>query len=185
MVYFLCKAYDSDRQNCYFALSLPVQGAWIEMKNRVYDAITVWSLPVQGAWIEIATASSASRANPCRSPCRERGLKYRGGNRDGFRPCGRSPCRERGLKSRGCKSRHDAYSRSPCRERGLKCYIQTCKAGTRESLPVQGAWIEMRRLSPLRLRKWSLPVQGAWIEIAAIRRSIALVKVAPRAGSVD
>ena len=31
MVYFLCKAYDSDRQNCYFALSLPVRGAWIEM----------------------------------------------------------------------------------------------------------------------------------------------------------
>ena len=31
MVYFLCKAYDSDRQNCYFALSLPVRGAWIEI----------------------------------------------------------------------------------------------------------------------------------------------------------
>ncbi len=31
MVYFLCKAYDSDRQNCYFAQSLPVRGAWIEM----------------------------------------------------------------------------------------------------------------------------------------------------------
>ena len=31
MVYFLCKAYDSGRQNCYFALSLPVRGAWVEM----------------------------------------------------------------------------------------------------------------------------------------------------------
>ncbi len=31
MVYFLCKAYDSDRQNCYFALSLPVRGAWVEI----------------------------------------------------------------------------------------------------------------------------------------------------------
>lgn len=31
MVYFLCKAYDSDRQNCYFARSLPVRGAWIEI----------------------------------------------------------------------------------------------------------------------------------------------------------
>lgn len=30
MVYFLCKAYDSGRQNCYFALSLPVRGAWVE-----------------------------------------------------------------------------------------------------------------------------------------------------------
>ena len=33
MVYFLCKAYDSDRQNCYFALSLPVRGAWIEIDS--------------------------------------------------------------------------------------------------------------------------------------------------------
>ena len=31
MVYFLCKAYDSGRQNCCFALSLPVRGAWVEM----------------------------------------------------------------------------------------------------------------------------------------------------------
>ena len=31
MVYFLCKAYDSGRQNCYFALSLPVWGAWVEI----------------------------------------------------------------------------------------------------------------------------------------------------------
>ena len=31
MVYFLCKASDSGRQNCYFALSLPVRGAWVEM----------------------------------------------------------------------------------------------------------------------------------------------------------
>lgn len=33
MVYFLCKVYDSDRQNCYFAQSLPVRGAWIEIKK--------------------------------------------------------------------------------------------------------------------------------------------------------
>ena len=33
MVYFLCKAYDSDRQNCYFALSLPVRGAWVEISG--------------------------------------------------------------------------------------------------------------------------------------------------------
>ena len=53
MVYFLCKAYDSDRQNCYFALSLPVRGAWVEM--------SVWLHP----------QSQRSR----RSPCGERGLK--------------------------------------------------------------------------------------------------------------
>lgn len=38
MVYFLCKAYDSDRQNCYFALSLPVRGAWVEMFQTIRKA---------------------------------------------------------------------------------------------------------------------------------------------------
>ena len=38
MVYFLCKAYDSDRQNCYFALSLPVRGAWIEIPSATAGA---------------------------------------------------------------------------------------------------------------------------------------------------
>ena len=54
MVYFLCKAYDSDRQNCYFAQSLPVRGAWIEM----------------------SATSGAFSVVPCRSPCGERGLKF-------------------------------------------------------------------------------------------------------------
>ena len=34
MVYFLCKAYDSGRQNCCFALSLPVRGAWVEIAHE-------------------------------------------------------------------------------------------------------------------------------------------------------
>ena len=56
MVYFLCKAYDSDRQNCYFALSLPVRGAWIEISvARAVTDIAVKALPVRGAWIEIAS----------------------------------------------------------------------------------------------------------------------------------
>ena len=53
MVYFLCKAYDSDRQNCYFAQSLPVRGAWIEIAYALRKAIREGSLPVRGAWIEI------------------------------------------------------------------------------------------------------------------------------------
>ena len=53
MVYFLCKAYDSDRQNCYFALSLPVRGAWIEIFRNFESVLFVQSLPVRGAWIEI------------------------------------------------------------------------------------------------------------------------------------
>ena len=53
MVYFLCKAYDSDRQNCYFALSLPVRGAWIEITIRPFRPLMLVSLPVRGAWIEM------------------------------------------------------------------------------------------------------------------------------------
>ena len=77
MVYFLCKAYDSGRQNCCFALSLPVRGAWVEMRNvgghdesrsrspcgerglklrfRMLYRNLMMSLPVRGAWVEIAT----------------------------------------------------------------------------------------------------------------------------------
>lgn len=56
MVYFLCKAYDSDRQNCYFALSLPVRGAWIEMLRQ----------------------RDGDGGDLSRSPCGEHGLKLKG-----------------------------------------------------------------------------------------------------------
>ena len=75
MVYFLCKAYDSGRQNCYFALSLPVRGAWVE----------------------ILSANSITAGTLCRSPCGERGLKCRY-SLQALLSFGRSPCGERGLK---------------------------------------------------------------------------------------
>ena len=98
MVYFLCKAYDSDRQNCYFAQSLPVRGAWIEIRNPIStppqaarrspcgerglkcDAIAaedeeLASLPVRGAWIEITSYIMRAIWIVRRSPCGERGLK--------------------------------------------------------------------------------------------------------------
>ena len=77
MVYFLCKAYDSDRQNCYFALSLPVRGAWIEIKiNLAFRCRRQSSLPVRGAWIEILSGDDNLRSvYDGRSPCGERGLK--------------------------------------------------------------------------------------------------------------
>ena len=64
MVYFLCKAYDSDRQNCYFALSLPVRGAWIEMLLMQCGEMPVLSLPVRGAWIEILKKVNLMANNP-------------------------------------------------------------------------------------------------------------------------
>ena len=76
------------------------------------------------------------------------------------------------------------------------------------SLPVRGAWIEILRYTTLSCTTSSLPVRGAWIEMelpfsatfSMLRRSPcgerglkwvgqhigqALVRVAPRAGSVD
>ena len=37
----------------------------------------------------------------------------------------------------------DTMCRSPCRERGLKCAMWKVVRGTKTSLPVQGAWIEI------------------------------------------
>ena len=64
MVYFLCKASDSGRQNCYFALSLPVRGAWVEI-SVLRRLVRRWwlSLPVRGAWVEIATGSRQAGLN--------------------------------------------------------------------------------------------------------------------------
>ena len=97
MVYFLCKVYDSDRQNCYFAQSLPVRGAWIEMHDQALFPAEQESLPVRGAWIEMGVLGDMNRytqslpvrgawieivfrmivlqSSISRSPCGERGLK--------------------------------------------------------------------------------------------------------------
>ena len=54
------------------------------------------------------------------------------------------------------------------------------------SLPVRGAWIEMRlRWTTLYKDKKSLPVRGAWIEMAFPTIILPGATVAPRAGSVD
>ena len=76
MVYFLCKAYDSGRQNCCFALSLPVRGAWVEIFGTADVTDAEKSLPVRGAWVEILRQHEARQPQTSRSPCGERGLKY-------------------------------------------------------------------------------------------------------------
>ena len=70
MVYFLCKAYDSDRQNCYFARSLPVRGAWVEMQVLMMSILTALSLPVRGAWVEISNSRATTRAMSLSLPVR-------------------------------------------------------------------------------------------------------------------
>ena len=58
--------------------SLPVRGAWIEI---CYMAQILMqqdvSLPVRGAWIEIPCFAILPCRAMCRSPCGERGLKWK------------------------------------------------------------------------------------------------------------
>ena len=165
MVYFLCKAYDSDRQNCYFARSLPVRGAWIEIElvatmstsgegslpvrgawieiGRVYAThAPQLSLPVRGAWIEIAFwrfVSTAFASLPVRGAWIEISVRA-----SGVGTSCRSPCGERGLKSLWS---HLLFPppprRSPCGERGLKWFMNRVLVNAFASLPVRGAWIEI------------------------------------------
>src|SRR5699024_8153489 len=127
-----------------------------------------WSLPVLGAWIEMTTNHRACMQGNCRSLYWERGLKC------GIRiwintlMMGRSLYWERGLKCYKLrppaidisKSLHVlgawieissdnainlSLSRSLYWERGLKCcndHTFHCHIG---SLPVLGAWIEIRK----------------------------------------
>ena len=75
---------------------------------------------MRGAWIEILEVLAQFLANASRSPCGERGLKYRG--------------------EEVCAGQ---YSRSPCGERGLKYEYYAFPSGRGWSLPMRGAWIEM------------------------------------------
>ena len=54
-----------------------------------------------------------------------------------------------------------------------------------ESLPVRGAWIEIKKSKTTALNIMSLPVRGAWIEIRGEVEPSERVGVAPRKGSVD
>ena len=57
--------------------------------------------------------------------------------------------------------------RSPCGERGLKFFWNNSFSLSNESLPVRGAWIEIKVYAKLlRNNDRSLPVRGAWIEIS-------------------
>ena len=103
------------------ARSLPVRGAWVEIKKvEIVNLLSVKSLPVRGAWVEMRAKAFRFATDICRSPCGERGLKsecvpllhlkrkslpVRGAWVEIFRGLppqaradGRSPCGERGLK---------------------------------------------------------------------------------------
>ena len=79
-----------------------------------------------------------------RSPCGERGLKSLAFCPRNLRGGGRSPCGERGLKWKNAALLLKRSSRSPCGERGLKSSWGRRSSRRWRSLPVRGAWVEMR-----------------------------------------
>ena len=132
-----------DPEAAFTGQSLPIRGAWIEIKTATSKQSKTKSLPIRGAWIEISPPNHANTAAAGRSPSGERGLKYIVGVANAAHGDGRSPSGERGLK----------YPRTVERQH---------LAG---SLPIRGAWIEINLIALWCSGLSSLPIRGAWIEI--------------------
>ena len=60
----------------FATVSLPVRGAWIEIECVSLLQLKRESLPVRGAWIEMLRQRNGDGSDR-RSPCGERGLKWR------------------------------------------------------------------------------------------------------------
>ena len=73
--------------------------------------------------------------------------------------------------------------RSPCGERGLKYDYIIALSGAIMSLPVRGAWIEIKSDKRELIEALSLPVRGAWIEISAVALSQKIVASLPVRGA--
>ena len=54
-----------------------MRGAWIEISASIQPPKSPASLPVRGAWIEIPAYFALLGFVACRSPCGERGLKFK------------------------------------------------------------------------------------------------------------
>ena len=119
MVYFLCKASDSGRQNCCFALSLPVRGAWVEIVRGCDDGDGAGvSLPVRGAWVEISFFADCVLKDSTSLPVRGAWVE---------------------MATHTCGSYRDAPSRSPCGERGLKSPLPRIRKHCRPVAPRAGS----------------------------------------------
>ena len=105
------------------------------------------SLPVRGAWIEINQDGLRARNRRSRSPCGERGLKYRPAH---------------GVVVVGVSL--------PVRGAWIEMRLLNLTPEEIKSLPVRGAWIEMLCYPDAPFPTLSLPVRGAWIEISRRRR---------------
>ena len=73
----------------------------------------------------------------------------------------------------------------PVRGAWIEIKRPTAKTGGYKSLPVRGAWIEIYNKGDTAESSASLPVRGAWIEIREPTRVSLWNDVAPCEGSVD
>ena len=136
--------YRHDRPWRHRHRSLPIRGAWIEIRTRMRESSSSMSLPIRGAWIEICLAMSVLLA------------------------CASLPIRGAWIEIINCNVVNPSrYGRSPSGERGLKCAWADTLKFVSTSLPIRGAWIEI--WNPTRTcstRTRSLPIRGAWIEMS-------------------
>ena len=102
-------------------MSLPLRGAWIEMRQLTTGDDWCASLPLRGAWIEMSISSRKQSkwrpSLPLRGAWIEIGVEF-------------------------CNEIY-AASRSPCGERGLKLSGIENTTQRDASLPLRGAWIEI------------------------------------------
>ena len=85
------------------------------------------SLPVRGAWVEIRTCADCVQPERSRSPCGERGLKYDHLVVNGLRG-GRSPCGERGLKFAGASAVRGMSASLPVRGAWVEMASSACRS---------------------------------------------------------
>ena len=97
----------------------------------------------------------------------------------------RSPCGERGLKYKPKVAQFNFYGSLPVRGAWIEIAQPEIYTACLSSLPVRGAWIEMLINCSIYVDFLSLPVRGAWIEISITAWERTCPIVAPRAGSVD
>ena len=143
------------------AVSLPVRGAWVEMATCPTTGLpTVRSLPVRGAWVEMARATGPSSGG-LSLPVRGAWVEIAETQPGGLILRRRSPCGERGLKFPAYSHTQGGAGRSPCGERGLKFHVGGSRSITDRSLPVRGAWVEIRRGGDLYPRRRVAPRAGS------------------------
>ena len=141
--------------------SLPIRGAWIEITTCVTASTLLSSLPIRGAWIEIDWEGQ-SGGDPLSLPIRGAWIEILR-RRQWIPPfVSRSPSGERGLKLDGeGMANLLTGSRSPSGERGLKCENPDFGRADGESLPIRGAWIEIKPPKKRRSKSWVAPHPGS------------------------